>query len=141
MGEIFPKCVYPPTQGFLRDLGKRKVKFGSKKAIFAVIWGVFEGVGPCLGISHPTHPHLEKISQKKRFFLDAFPNMQVSQAELCGAFLFNGSRLSLYFLHLKGKKYTSFREDIKTEREGILQRTICCKEIYIISKTSHFEKT
>ena len=37
LGEIFPKCVYPPTQGFLRDLGKRKLKFGSKKAIFAVI--------------------------------------------------------------------------------------------------------
>ena len=74
LGEIFPKCVYPPTQGFLRDLGKRKVKFGSKKAIFAVIWGGFEGVGPCLGISHPTHPHLGKISQKKRSFLDASPN-------------------------------------------------------------------
>ena len=63
---------HPPTQGFLRDLGKRKVKFGSKKAIFAVIWGGFEGVGPCLGISPPTHPHLGKISQKKRnFFLAA----------------------------------------------------------------------
>ena len=65
----FPNVLtHSPTQGFLRDLGKQKVKFGSKKAIFAVIWGVFEGVGPCLGISHPTHPHLEKISQKKGFF-------------------------------------------------------------------------
>ena len=44
------------------------MKFGSKKAIFGAIWEGFEGFGPCLGISHPTHPHLGKISQKKRFF-------------------------------------------------------------------------
>ena len=50
-----------PTPWFLWDLGKRKVKFGSKKAIFGEIWGGFEGFGPCLGISHPTHPHLGKI--------------------------------------------------------------------------------
>ena len=36
--ESFPNVfTHPPTQGFLRDLGKRKLKFGSKKAIFAVI--------------------------------------------------------------------------------------------------------
>ena len=51
-----------------QNLGKRKVK-GSKKAIFAVIWGGFEGFGTCLGISHPTHPHLGKISPKKLSFL------------------------------------------------------------------------
>ena len=50
------------------------MKFGSKKAIFWVIWGGFEGFEPCLGISHPTHPHLGKISQKKRFFFGSFPN-------------------------------------------------------------------
>ena len=33
-----------------------------------MIWGGFEGFGPCLGISHPTHPHLAKISQKNVFF-------------------------------------------------------------------------
>ena len=44
------------------------MKFGSKRAIFGVIWGGFEGFGPCLGISHPIHPHLVKISQKKCFF-------------------------------------------------------------------------
>ena len=48
-------------------LGDRKVKFGSKRAIFGVIWGGF-----CLEISHPTNPHLGEISQKN-FFLDAFP--------------------------------------------------------------------
>ena len=70
--EIFPKSVYPPTPGFLWDLGVRKVKFGSKRAIFGVIWGGFEGFGPCLGVSHPTHPHLGEISQKKNgFFLAA----------------------------------------------------------------------
>ena len=44
------------------------MKFGSKRAIFGVIWGGFEGFGPCLGVSHPTHPHLGEISPKKRFF-------------------------------------------------------------------------
>ena len=50
------------------------MKFGSKKAIFGVIWGGLEGFGPCLGISHPTHPHLGEISQKKRFFFGSPPN-------------------------------------------------------------------
>ena len=64
LGDLSQICL--PTPGFLWDLGKGKVKFGSKKAIFGVIWGGFEGFVPCLGISHPTHPHLRKISQKKR---------------------------------------------------------------------------
>ena len=34
--------------------------FGSKKAIFGVIWGGVKGFGPCLGISQSTHPHLGK---------------------------------------------------------------------------------
>ena len=63
-----------PTPGFLWDLGNQKVKFGSEKAIFGAIWGGFEGFGPCLGISHPNHPHLGKISQKKTFFFGSFPN-------------------------------------------------------------------
>ena len=48
--ESFPKCMNPPTLSgplthprVLWDLGKRKVKFGSKKAIFGVIWGVLRG--------------------------------------------------------------------------------------------------
>ena len=54
------------------------MKFGSKKAIFGVIWGGFEGFGPCLGNSHPTHPHLGKISQKKTFFFfGSFPKLTV----------------------------------------------------------------
>ena len=44
------------------------MKFGSKKAIFGAIWGGFEGFGPCLGVSHPTHPYLGEISQKKPVF-------------------------------------------------------------------------
>ena len=63
LGEIFPKCVYPPTQGFLRDLGKRKVKFGSKKAIFAVI---LRGLG--LVWESATLPtHIWEKSTKKSF--------------------------------------------------------------------------
>ena len=49
------------------------MKFGSKGAIFGVIWGGFEGFGPCLGVSHPTHPHLGEISQKKTVFFLAAP--------------------------------------------------------------------
>ena len=78
-GRPFPNLSnHPPTPGFLWDSGKQKVKFGSKRAIFGAIWGGFEGFGPCLGISHPTHPHLGKISQKKRFyFLAASLNQQM----------------------------------------------------------------
>ena len=49
------------------------MKFGSKKAIFGAILGGFQGFGPCLGFSHPTHPHLGEISQKKHFFFGSFP--------------------------------------------------------------------
>ena len=34
----------PPTPGFLWDLGERKVKFRSKKAIFRLIWGGLSGL-------------------------------------------------------------------------------------------------
>ena len=73
LGDLSQICLstHTPTPGFLGVLGERKVKFGSKRAIFGVIWGGFEGFGPCLGVSHPTHPHLGEISQKKRFFLAA----------------------------------------------------------------------
>ena len=54
------------------------MKFGSKRAIFGVIWGGFEGFGPCLGISHPTHPHLGEISPPKKVFFDAFPKRKFS---------------------------------------------------------------
>ena len=43
-----------------------------QKGNFRGYLGGFEGFGPCLGISHPTNPHLGKISQKKRFFY-SFP--------------------------------------------------------------------
>ena len=75
-----------------QNLGKRKVK-GSKKAIFAVIWGGFEGFGTCLGISHPTHPHLGKISPKKRIFY-TFPYIKwhnVNEGRWSG-----GGRVILY---------------------------------------------
>ena len=34
-----------------------------------MIWGGFEGFGPCLGISHPTNTHLGKLSPKKNGFI------------------------------------------------------------------------
>ena len=49
------------------------MKFGSKKVIYGVICGGLEGFGPCLGISHLTHPHLGEISQEKRVFSYSFP--------------------------------------------------------------------
>ena len=51
---------------FGRTKGEIRVKKG-------VIWGGFEGLGPCLGISHLTHPHLGEISQEKRVFSYSFP--------------------------------------------------------------------
>ena len=42
-GKSFPNLfTHPPTPGFLWDLGNQKVKFGSKKAIFGVIF-LFRG--------------------------------------------------------------------------------------------------
>ena len=38
--------------------------------------GRFEGFGPCLGVSHPTHPHLGK-SPKKRFLFWGAPLMDI----------------------------------------------------------------
>ena len=76
LGDLSQICLtthLPPTPGFLWDLRVRKVKFGSKRAIFGVIWGGLEGFGPCLGISHPTHPHLGEISQKKTIFFFGSP--------------------------------------------------------------------
>ena len=48
-----------------------------------MIWGGFEGFGPCLGISHPTHPHLGEISQKT-FFWRAFFNSLTSKLHFSG---------------------------------------------------------
>ena len=89
--EISPKSVYPPTHPrFLWDLGERKVKFGSTMAIFGVIWGGFEGFGPCLRISHPTHPHLGEISQKKTVFFLA--------ASLSKTYLFSETKFLIFFV-------------------------------------------
>ena len=70
-GKVFPNVwthsSNPP--GFLWDFGKRKVKFGSKMAIFGMIWGGFKGFGPCLGISHPNPTTFGKdFSNKTSFF-------------------------------------------------------------------------
>ena len=54
--------TYPP-QVFFWDLGKRKVKFRSKEAIFWVIWGGLRGLD--LVLESATHPYLEKLSPKK----------------------------------------------------------------------------
>ena len=68
--ESFPNVfTHPPTQGFLRDLGKRKLKFGSKKAIFAVI---LRGLG--LVWESATLPtHIWERSPKKNVFFYTFP--------------------------------------------------------------------
>ena len=48
--------------------GKTKGEIRVEKCDFRGDLVFFEGFGPCLGISHPTHPHLGKISQKNVFF-------------------------------------------------------------------------
>ena len=68
--EIFPKCVYPLTHpGVFVRFEKTICEIPVENAIFRYLGG-FEGFGPCLGISHPTHTHLGAVSQKKR---EAFP--------------------------------------------------------------------
>ena len=59
---------------FLWDLGKQKVKFGSKKAIFGVIW-FFLGVLTFFGNQPPHPPTIRKDLPKKRFFY-SFPYCQ-----------------------------------------------------------------
>ena len=74
------------------------MKFGSKKAIFGAIWGGFEEFGPCLGISHPTHPHLGKISQKNVFFA-SFPNLNLRIISLHTVPIYSESlRFDFYYL-------------------------------------------
>ena len=71
--EISPKSVFPPTHPrvFVR-FGRTEGEIWVEKAIFGAILGGFQGFGPCLGFSHPTHPHLGEISQKKFFLLLPF---------------------------------------------------------------------
>ena len=56
---------------FGRTKGEIRVEKGDfrvEKGDFRVIWVGFEGFGPCLGISHPTHPHLGEDPQKNIVF-------------------------------------------------------------------------
>ena len=59
-----------PPQGFCEIWENKRTNLG-QKAIFGVIWVLFEVFGPCLGINHPTHPHLGKLSQIKPNFWGA----------------------------------------------------------------------
>ena len=70
LGDISQMCL--PTPGFLWDLGKRKVKFGPKKAIFGVILG---GLGLHWESATPSTLIWERSPPKKGFFLDAFLNL------------------------------------------------------------------
>ena len=59
--------THPPTPVFLWDLGKRKVKFGLKKAIFGAIF-FFWGFGNLFGNQPPHPPTFGKDHAKKSFF-------------------------------------------------------------------------
>ena len=48
--------------------GKTKGEIWVEKGDFRGNLVFFEGFGPCLGISHPTHPYWGKLSQKKKTF-------------------------------------------------------------------------
>ena len=88
-GRPFPNLfTRPPTPGFLWDLGKRKVKFGSKRVIFGVIWVFFWGVWTLFG-NQPPHPHLGKISKKKRFF---FTPSLITKKSLCSWSIYNANK-------------------------------------------------
>ena len=83
------------------------MKFGSKKAIFGAIWGGFEGFGPCLGVSHPTHPYLGEISQKKTVFF-----LAASLKDFSGRGGEQSGHLD-FFLEILGQSgYSTFSENI-----------------------------
>ena len=71
LGDLSQICLPThPLQGFWT-----KGEIWVEKAIFGVIWEVFEAFGPCLGISHPTHPYLGEISPQKKFFCLLRPSL------------------------------------------------------------------
>ena len=78
--------THQPTPGFLWDLGERKVKFGLKRAIFGVIWGGFEGFGPCCGNQPPHPPTFGRERSPKKTFFSYLPlllfNKSLSQSSL-----------------------------------------------------------
>ena len=69
LGDLSQMCLptHPP-QGFCEIWENERWNLG-RKGRFS---GWFEGFGPCLGISLPTHPHLGKISKKNVFLLLPF---------------------------------------------------------------------
>ena len=72
-GISFPNLfTHPPTPGFLWDLGKRKVKFGSKKAIFGANFFFFLGVWTLFG-NQPPHPLTFGKDIPKKSFFYSFP--------------------------------------------------------------------
>ena len=75
-----------------------------------VIWGGFEGFGPCLGICHPTHPHLGEISQKNVFFTPSLTNLHWKRTPI---------QISLHF---------------KTQRNYINKRK--CTQLCILNEDS-----
>ena len=98
------------------------MKFGSKRAIFGVIWGGFEGFGPCLGDSHPTHPHLGEISQKKPGFFLAAPLKQLQEQVMDGA---HGVHWTQYSIGLQAQAWARHARlrpccTAQRAREGVL---------------------
>ena len=105
------------------------MNFGSKKAIFGVILGCFEGFGPCLGISHPTHPHLGEISQKKRFFFDTFPKI-----------IYVKDRQPSQRLGVREQKlmWTARQKAFLTFAEKEVEKLVCMKQIIASHKKRPF---
>ena len=83
--ETFPKSVYPTSHSrvFVR-FGRKKGKIQVEKGDFQGDLGVYEGFGPCLGISHTTHPHLGEISQKNVFFTLSLKGKPVKTSHVVG---------------------------------------------------------
>ena len=101
--DIFPKSVFPPTHPmvFVR-FGKTKGEIWVKKGDFRGNLGGFEGFGPCLGISRPTHPHLGKISQKNGFFWQ-LPLLLFAIAEL-------NLVIKAHFTKIQNRKYKKYKK-------------------------------
>ena len=74
--EIFPKYVYQPTPGFLWDLGKRKLKYWSKRRFSGWFGGVWRGLDLVWeSDTPPTHIWERYPPKKTDFFFDTFPKV------------------------------------------------------------------
>ena len=104
--------THPPTPGFLWDLGDRKVKFGSKKAIFGVIWGVLRGLDLVWESATPPTHIWKRYPKKNFFFWGSFPKWKAWIVCSSNHWIFSGNQRG------KGICWTRRRRTMQCWRES-----------------------